>query len=139
MVKPRLMCFYQICIIIECLKFCLCNELVAKCTDLCTRIHSGCCLWGKWLEPSPPPCSLSAWEPGGDPTPCHHCWLPSVRLLVAQLGPPLTHLSLVLPAHVFHHPTMVLLSLGPFRAGSTYTAGYCQHHITDACMFCTSS
>ncbi|ELK23565.1 F-box only protein 31 [Myotis davidii] len=43
-----------------------------------------------------------------------------------------THLGLVPPTHLLHHPTEVLLSSGPIGAGSTSTAAHCQHCITNA-------
>lgn len=43
-----------------------------------------------------------------------------------------TRLGLVQPAHLLHHPAMVLLSLGAIRAGKTSTAACCQHHVADA-------
>ncbi|KAK1339106.1 hypothetical protein QTO34_019780 [Cnephaeus nilssonii] len=36
------------------------------------------------------------------------------------------------PAYLFHHPTVVLLSLGPIRVCSTSTASHCRCHITSA-------
>ncbi|XP_014404846.1 PREDICTED: sodium/bile acid cotransporter 5, partial [Myotis brandtii] len=53
----------------------------------------------------PLPGFLSTWEPGS----CRRCWSPSVE----QSGPPArTRLGLVLPAHLLHHPTAILLSSG---------------------------
>nr|KAF6360203.1 hypothetical protein mMyoMyo1_011155 [Myotis myotis] len=42
---------------------------------------------------------------------------------------------MALPAHLLHHPTVALLSLGPIGAGTASTATHCQHH---GCLPCSA-
>ncbi|KAK1333252.1 hypothetical protein QTO34_006793, partial [Cnephaeus nilssonii] len=51
----------------------------------------------------------------------------------AAPGPPArTHLGLVPPAHLLHHPAVVPLLMEPIGASSTFTAACCQRRIADA-------